>query len=88
MYHVISQFFFFYVYHFSVLVYVTRFLWCSQQGYETSKQLVLLELQDSQLLISLNFISVHFVQRHFLVIHMCQNIAQVSQALPNIRAAT
>lgn len=74
--------------HVSVSVCVTRLLWRSQQWYKTSKQPVFLQLQHSQLIVSLNLIAVDFVKRQLPVVHTCQHITQVSQALPDIRTAT
>lgn len=74
--------------HVCLFVCVTGLLRCSQQWHKSSEQLVLLQLQHRQLLVSLIFLGVHFVERHFAVVHACQHVTQVSQALPNIRAAT
>lgn len=74
--------------HVCLLVCVTGLLRCSQQWHKSSEQLVLFQLQHRQLLVSLVFLRVHFVERHLAVVHACQHITQVGQALPNIRAAT
>lgn len=74
--------------HVSVFVYVAGLLGCSQQWHKAGQQPVLLQLQYSQLLVSFDFITVNFVQQHLLMVHSCQDVTQVSQALPNIRAAT
>lgn len=87
-YNITRRFFSPSTHHVCLFVCVTGLLRCSQQWHKSSEQLVLLQLQHRQLLVSLVFLRVHFVERHLAVVYACQHVTQVGQALPNIRAAT
>lgn len=64
--------------HVCLFVCVTGLLRRSQQWHKSSEQLVLLQLQHRQLLISLVFLGVHLVEWNLAVVHACQHVTQVS----------